>query len=343
MTNVLTFPGPARTQYIGGSDIGALLGVNPYKTPLQLYREKVGLDEPAADNPHTKRGIALESVAAEWYAKETSIKLRRSNKFLRHLQHEFIGGHMDRELVGRDAMAEIKCPSLGAWSKLKREGLRPDYVAQMQWYLGLSGKEFGVWIIFCADQWDGLHWTLSADYPMFEKMVEKATEFWYNHVIPRVPPSPTDDDTERLTIEAQGGTAVRRDDPEFVEAMRLLREAKTLSKEAAQIEETAKERILALVNEEPNCYTGPGYRAYLRLNEGRTTFDKKALAANRPLDRTSVWAELIPALHRLAPLALPEQIEEVVATVGKCHLDLAKFEKQGKPFTSLRPYFTGGD
>lgn len=34
-----------RKKYLGGSDVSCILGMNPYKTNLQLYREKVGLVE----------------------------------------------------------------------------------------------------------------------------------------------------------------------------------------------------------------------------------------------------------------------------------------------------------
>ena len=34
-----------RSKYIGGSDVACILGYNPWKTNLQLYREKVGLVE----------------------------------------------------------------------------------------------------------------------------------------------------------------------------------------------------------------------------------------------------------------------------------------------------------
>ena len=33
---------PDRTKFIGGSDVAAILGVSKWKTPFQLYQEKIG-------------------------------------------------------------------------------------------------------------------------------------------------------------------------------------------------------------------------------------------------------------------------------------------------------------
>lgn len=49
-------------QGIGGSDAGTVLGLNPYCTNVQLWREKIGLDAPEdlSDNPAVQYGKAAE-------------------------------------------------------------------------------------------------------------------------------------------------------------------------------------------------------------------------------------------------------------------------------------------
>lgn len=43
-----------RTKGIGGSDVATILGLNPYKTPLQLWEEKpAGPLDPRPLNPRT--------------------------------------------------------------------------------------------------------------------------------------------------------------------------------------------------------------------------------------------------------------------------------------------------
>jgi putative phage-type endonuclease len=335
---------PERRQYIGGSDIGAILGVNPYKTKLDVYREKVGDVLPFAGNPHTSRGTRLEQIAAEEYQIRTGRRLFRLRKLLTHPDHPYLGGHIDRRIVNMDGIAEIKCPTLGMFSKIKREGLRADYIAQMQWYLGLSKQSFGEWIVFCADQWELLpSFRVDFDAPLFGSMVEQAATFWNEHVLKRVPPEPDPrDEAIAAELHSVGDTRIMRDDADMIAAMDLLREAKRLSSEAELIEETAKERIKELIEDKPGCYEGPGYRLYLRESPGRVTFDKKALAGAKPLDRVAVGAVLTKYWNAPTPM-FSTQFEQMIVEVGRANLDLAQFDKQGKPFTSLRPYFFGGE
>lgn len=59
-----------RSHGIGGSDVGPLLGLDPRKTPYQLWREKLGLDGPMAATPATLRGQFLEPLLLERYRAE---------------------------------------------------------------------------------------------------------------------------------------------------------------------------------------------------------------------------------------------------------------------------------
>ena len=59
----------ARQQGIGGSDIATLLGHNPYATPLQLWRIKMGMEtDPFTGNYATKRGQHMERFLLDTYA-----------------------------------------------------------------------------------------------------------------------------------------------------------------------------------------------------------------------------------------------------------------------------------
>lgn len=57
-----------RRQGIGGSDVGAIMGANPYCSPVQIYREKIGELDPPDFNYAMKWGHILERPAALDYA-----------------------------------------------------------------------------------------------------------------------------------------------------------------------------------------------------------------------------------------------------------------------------------
>ena len=67
----------ARAQGIGASDVGSVLGLNPYKSALRLWSEKTGrLTPPNLDNnPNVMRGVALETPIAEAFAAQSGLTI----------------------------------------------------------------------------------------------------------------------------------------------------------------------------------------------------------------------------------------------------------------------------
>ena len=55
-----------RSKYIGGSDCACILGLNPYKSNVDLYLEKIGekQSQDISDKPQVKFGIAAEFARA---------------------------------------------------------------------------------------------------------------------------------------------------------------------------------------------------------------------------------------------------------------------------------------
>lgn len=57
-----------RIKGIGGSDASVLVGLNPYKTNDELWKEKKGISSPKEiSNASTEHGIALEPILREWF------------------------------------------------------------------------------------------------------------------------------------------------------------------------------------------------------------------------------------------------------------------------------------
>jgi putative phage-type endonuclease len=302
-----TFSPGERQVYIGASEFGAVLGIDAYKTPLDVYNEKVGLSTGFGGNRHTERGIRLEKVAADLYTELTGKKLRRQNYAYVHPEYPFIVGHLDRLLVGSRAVAEIKCPSLGMYRRMQREGLPDSMIAQMQGYLGLSRHETGEWLVFCADQMDLITFSVQFDSVIYDAAIKACVNLWQNHIIPQIPPTAEAADKPALEFQKIGGDVTFRDDPEWAEAAGLFREAKQLESDAKELIELAKGRIKNAVENEYGKYQGAGARIYFSQKPGRKTLDKEAFARAHPT------------------------------------IDLAAFEKAGKPYDEIRAYFNIGE
>lgn len=89
-----------RTTYLGASDIAVLAGVSPWKTPFELYLEKIGELDPAAaasdaDRARWERGHRLEDVALDWYGEIAGVSIERIRRDVVHPTLPFIVVHPD--------------------------------------------------------------------------------------------------------------------------------------------------------------------------------------------------------------------------------------------------------
>src|SRR4051812_40438536 len=94
-----------RQQGIGSSDAAAAVGLNPYKSQLELWLEKTG--QAKASGPHeddgaspTYWGTLLEPIVAAQYTRKSGNRVRRVNAVLVHAEHPWMLANLDREVVG---------------------------------------------------------------------------------------------------------------------------------------------------------------------------------------------------------------------------------------------------
>ena len=95
-----------RTKYLGGSDIGAILGLSPYKTPLDIWLEKTGKQINQADNLPIRFGTFAESFVANEYARTTGTTLIEYPKAISHSKYPYLQGHIDR-FIATDPILEL--------------------------------------------------------------------------------------------------------------------------------------------------------------------------------------------------------------------------------------------
>jgi putative phage-type endonuclease len=123
---------------IGGSDAAVILGLSPYKSPLELAEEKLGLTPPFAGNRFTEAGNRLEDVIAQWYADERGCKVARANQTFRLKEHDFIMAHIDRRVLNERKLLECKSAdkwTLHNWGEPGTDEVPDAYFIQVQHYL----------------------------------------------------------------------------------------------------------------------------------------------------------------------------------------------------------------
>ena len=73
-----------RRKSLGGSDMGAVLGLNKYRSPYAVWAEKTGLIGETPDNEAMRQGRDLEEYAACRFEEASDKVVRRVNYILRN-------------------------------------------------------------------------------------------------------------------------------------------------------------------------------------------------------------------------------------------------------------------
>jgi predicted phage-related endonuclease len=199
---------------IGGTDIGAILGLNPNMTAQRVWEHKMGMHPPQRDLPILRRGRVMEEAVAQEYSRATSRVVYQPNEEHPASQEvvqvaplpgggpyvpatlQILGvpwwiGTPDR-YVARDAygplgILEIKVLSLESFQRTLREGVAPHYWAQLQWYLGAGQRSWGAFAILHPDTWTLRQFDVERDDEFLEMAAQHARTFWEVHVLTRQP------------------------------------------------------------------------------------------------------------------------------------------------------------
>ena len=83
---------------MAGSDIGAILGLSPYKTPVDVWAEKTRRAEPVRETLQMRFGTFAEEFVASEYSVITGRAVQRYTPMLRHPTAPLIG-HVDRLVI----------------------------------------------------------------------------------------------------------------------------------------------------------------------------------------------------------------------------------------------------
>ena len=167
-----------RGKYIGGSDVGTIMNLNPYKSPYALWCEKTGLITPEdiSDVEAVWWGTNMEDLVAKRFCMKTGKKVKRSAYEFACEEYPFVA-HVDRLVVKEPAVLE--CKTTSSWNKWDYANgeTPPAHYAQVQFYLALTGFTTG----YLATKRDNQFYinTIAKDYEFIDLMMEKCIEFWH--------------------------------------------------------------------------------------------------------------------------------------------------------------------
>ena len=129
---------------IGGSDAGAVCGLNPYSSAMKVFQDKISDTVEEADNEAMRIGHDLEDYVAKRFTEATGLKVRKSNFMYRSKEHPYMLADVDRLIVGEDAGLECKTASAYSADKWANGNIPLHYVMQFYHYMAVTGKEPGI-------------------------------------------------------------------------------------------------------------------------------------------------------------------------------------------------------
>ena len=244
-----------RRQGIGSSDAAAAVGLNPYKSQLELWLEKTGRDgllpktDPLDEESPAYWGNILEPIVAAHYTRRSGNRVRRINAVLQHPDPKlhWMLANIDREVIGAPDVQILECKTAGInGSRLWKEGV-PEYVQlQVQHQLVVTGKAAADVAALLGGQHLEIH-RIERDEALIARLVQLEKQFW-DYVESDTPP-PADGSASaaqalQILYPASNGSVVDlSDDTEMSACFADLLAIRARLTEAEAIEAKLKQRI----------------------------------------------------------------------------------------------------
>lgn len=294
-----------RMMGLTGTDIPAILGLSSFRTPLDVFLEKLGKAPPVEVNEDMERGTFLEDGARRWYAHRTgAIRVDEPGTVVSR-RNPLVIATPDGVAHFRDDVRalEIKMPSSAAgWGEPGTDAVPEWYLPQVAWELAaLDMQQADVFAVL-----DGKPrlYHVARDLELEGLLVEHAERFWRDHVQTGRPPEVTARDAGTVTRWMR-----RHEGEELLSFSALRPEVQATLEEylRAYAEESAAAERLALWEARAKVALGtsPGVRG-LPEESGFHRLDWRA-QKGKP-----AWKAVAEALVRQHGVS-PEQLARLVA------------------------------
>lgn len=222
-----------RLNYIGGSEIGSVMGLSPYSCASRVFSEKIQVLEPwKMGNRHTFFGIQMEEIIAnawKYYSptgeEDNYVQNHRENKVIRNLKN--VGGYlinpkfpwlsvsldrvinknqfkMNGEVLNEEGVLELK--TIDSMELAKWESLPTYYLAQITAQMVVTECKYSEMVLF--DSRKNLHvYPVEYNKEFADQILSITKDFWYTRVLPAkeliTKLKASDDELERSDLQHQ--------------------------------------------------------------------------------------------------------------------------------------------
>lgn len=290
----------ARRSGLGASDTAAILGLNTYRTALDVWLEKTSTMD-AVDgelSEATAWGHILETpVARRTVKKHPHLgKLVPTPGLLAHPGHPWMLATVDFGLAARGdrnapvrALLEVKTTSIHNYRKNWIDGVPPAAIqVQAQQQLAVTGlDECWVTCFVGGDSGPGKlaePFRVVRNEDVIRQIVQYAGTWWADHVVAGVRPEPVFEDAAKLASLYPANDALDAVvmDEALEDTLANYLDAKAKADAAARRADEFKFRLSRAMEEATALAWPDGRVAVTNKQQTKKTLDKKALEAERP-------------------------------------------------------------
>lgn len=179
-----------RKNYLGGSDLGAIAGLNPYRTALDVYLDKTSDDIRCETSPAMRWGNLLEDAVSKAYSEDTGQTIEIEPNTIYHPEYKFLGANIDRWVGDKEYVLECKTAGFTRgkeWGEVGTDAIPESYLVQVAYYAAICNVPKVDIAVLIGGQ-DFRIYTYNRNKELEEKLIKIACNFWYNHIEKRIPP-----------------------------------------------------------------------------------------------------------------------------------------------------------
>ena len=179
-----------RKNYLGGTDLAAIAGLNPYRTALDVYLDKTSDDINEETNSAMRWGNLLEDVVAKEYAEVTGQKIEIEPNTIYHPSMKFLGANIDRWVGDKEYVLECKTAGFNKnkeWGDSGTDQIPESYLIQCAFYASICDVPKVDIAVLIGGQ-DFRIYTYNRNKDLEDKIIKIGINFWHNHIEKRIPP-----------------------------------------------------------------------------------------------------------------------------------------------------------
>lgn len=178
----------ARKGGIGASEVASVIGLNPWETPYQLWRRKLGIDAPKEENFAMKAGHYLEDAVAKFFEDESGLQIINSTAedfMFINPDKPFLRVSPDRlfwlpdGVRNDDNKGVLECKT--TQKSIDAEDLPKHWFCQIQMNLGVAGYEQGALAWLTAGREFGYK-NITFDPEFFDFLCDEVSRFWIDNI-----------------------------------------------------------------------------------------------------------------------------------------------------------------